>query len=79
MVTVLRADGLRVVIYANDHAPAHVHVFGNGEAKIDLAGPGGQPRLVWAEGATRAEVRRAVRLVAGQREFLLRRWREIHG
>ncbi len=34
MVTVLRAHGLRVVIYANDHRPAHVHVFGDGEAKI---------------------------------------------
>ena len=26
MVTVLRAHGLRVVIYVNDHEPAHVHV-----------------------------------------------------
>ena len=79
MVTVLRADGLRVVIFVNDHVPAHVHVFGDGETKVDLAGPDGQPRLVWAEGATRAEVRRAMRLVAGQQEELLRRWREIHG
>ncbi len=36
MVTVLRADGLRVVIYTNDHLPAHVHVYGDGEAKIGL-------------------------------------------
>ena len=28
MVTVMRAEGLRVVIYSNDHEPAHVHVFG---------------------------------------------------
>jgi hypothetical protein len=34
MVTVLRAEGLRVVIFTNDHEPAHVHVFGGGEAKI---------------------------------------------
>ena len=38
MVTVLRIDGLRIVIYVNDHQPAHVHVFGDGEAKIN---PGG--------------------------------------
>jgi hypothetical protein len=43
---VLRAEGLRVVIYANDHTPAHVHVFGDGEAKIDLAGSGGTPALL---------------------------------
>jgi hypothetical protein len=79
MVTVLRAHGLRVVIYANDHRPAHVHVFGDGEAKIDLLGPDGAPVLVWADGMTRGEVRRAVRLVAEQRAFLLARWEDIHG
>ena len=61
MVTVLRAHGLRVVIHANDHRPAHVHVFGDGEAKIDLLG-GGAPGLVWADGMTHGEVRRAMRL-----------------
>lgn len=79
MVTVLRAHGLRVVVYANDHRPAHVHVFGDGEAKIDLLGPDGAPALVWADGMTRGEVRRAVRLVAEQRAFLLARWEDIHG
>ena len=80
MVTVLRAHGLRVVIYANDHRPAHVHVFGDGEAKIDLLGSsGGAPGLVWADGMTRGEVRRAVRLVAEQQAFLLARWEDIHG
>ncbi len=79
MVTVLRAHGLRVVIYANDHRPAHVHVFGDGEAKIDLLGADGTPDLVWADGMTRGEVRRAVRLVAEQRAFLLSRWEDIHG
>ena len=79
MVTVLRAHGLRVIVYANDHRPAHVHVFGDGEAKVDLLGPGGAPALVWADGMTRGEVRRAVRLVAEQRAFLLSRWEDIHG
>lgn len=78
MVTVLRAGGLRVVIYANDHPPAHVHVMGDGEAKIDLTGGNGQPELVWADGMTRAEVRRAMRLVAENQDQLLARWEEIH-
>ena len=30
MRTVLRIDGLRVVIYPNDHPPAHVHILGPG-------------------------------------------------
>ena len=60
MVTVLRAHGLRVVIFTNDHEPAHVHVFGDGEAKINLLGPGGTPALIWADGMSRSEVRRAM-------------------
>jgi hypothetical protein len=79
MVTVLRADGLRVVIYVNDHLPAHVHVFGDGEAKINLLGEDGQPDLVWADTMTRSEVRRAMRVVADHRAFLLQRWGDIHG
>ena len=63
MVTVFRGDGFRVVIYVNDHNPAHVHVVGDGEAKIDLLGADGAPDLVWADGMTRGEVRRAMRLV----------------
>lgn len=38
MVTVFRADGLRDVIFADDHTPAHVHVFGDGHGKVNLAG-----------------------------------------
>ena len=79
MVTVIRADGLRLVIYLNDHLPAHVHVFGDGEVKINLLGPGQAPELVWADGATRSEVRRATRLVVEHQAVLLQRWEEIHG
>ena len=79
MVTVLRADGLRLVIYLNDHLPAHVHVFGDGEVKINLLGLNDKPELVWAAGSTRSEVRRAVGLVVEHRATLLQRWEEIHG
>ena len=77
MVTIFRAHGLRVVIYLDDHEPAHVHVFGDGHAKINLIGDG--PELVWVEGMKRAEVRQAVRLVVERRDDFLARWREIHG
>ena len=79
MVTVLRAHGLRVVIYVNDHDPAHVHVFGDGEAKINLLGTGSSPELVWADGMSRGEVRRALRIVTDEQTALLARWEEIHG
>jgi len=79
MVTIHRAGGLRIVIFLNDHEPAHVHVFGDGHAKINLTGPGDAPELVWAEGMNRAEIRRAMRVVAQHRAAFLERWRQIHG
>ncbi len=79
MVTVLRADGLRVVIFVDDHQPAHVHVFGDGHARINLLGADGTPELIWADGMTRGEVRRAVRIVIEQQALLLARWEKIHG
>jgi hypothetical protein len=75
MVTVLRQGGFRVVIYLGDHDPAHVHVYGDGHAKVNLAGP----VLVLAEGMTSADIRKAFRLVEDNRDYLLQRWSEIHG
>jgi hypothetical protein len=79
VITVLRESGLRVVIFVDDHEPAHVHVFGDGQAKINLTGPNGAPNLVWAQGMRQNEVRRAYELVVANQAMLLRRWEEIHG
>ncbi|MBB4000247.1 DUF4160 domain-containing protein [Aureimonas pseudogalii] len=79
MVTVLRSLGLSVRIYKDDHPPAHVHVVGDGMAKIDLLGPEGRPMIVWTRGMNRAEVRRAYGIVVENQTVLLERWREIHG
>ena len=79
MVTVFRAQGLRVVIFVDDHSPAHVHVFGDGQAKINLLGAAGAPDLVWTDGMTRSESRRAMRIVVERRAMLLARRKDIHG
>jgi Domain of unknown function (DUF4160) len=79
MVTIFRANGLSVVIFVDDHEPAHVHVFSDGQAKINLIGAGGDPELIWAEGMKRSDVRRAMKLVVAQQDHFLVRWREIHG
>ena len=71
MVTGHRAHGLRVVIFVNDHEPAHVHVFGDGEAKINLLGAEGVPELISAAGMTRADLWRAMRIVKEQQAVLL--------
>jgi len=46
MSTVDRIGGLRVVIYPNDHRPAHVHVIGKDcESVFKLNCPEGPPDL----------------------------------
>ncbi|PWG01323.1 DUF4160 domain-containing protein [Sphingosinicella humi] len=50
MVTVHREAGLRFIIFVDDHEPAHVHVIGDGTAKINLTGPSGEPELVYNDG-----------------------------
>ncbi len=79
MVTIYRANGLNVVIFVDDHEPAHVHVFGEGQAKINLIGSDGEPALIWADGMKRNDVRRAMRIVTEQRALFLSRWMELHG
>jgi hypothetical protein len=49
MPTVLRTAGLRVVIYPNDHPPAHVYVLGPGWlVVINLSARGFGRRLIAA-------------------------------
>jgi hypothetical protein len=63
----------------DDHQPAHVHVFGDGQVKINLTGADGAPELIRAFGMKRGDIRRAMNIVTEQRDHLLMRWREIHG
>jgi len=74
-----RGQGLRAVIFLDDHEPAHVHVFGGGHAKINLLGKDGKPELVWVDGMKRSEVRRAMQTVIERQADLLMKWNEIHG
>jgi hypothetical protein len=78
--TVLRLDGLRVVIYPNDHRPAHVHVIGpEKEAVFTLDCPGGPVGLRGSYGFDG----RALRIVEAALNHALgppcRAWEKIHG
>ena len=74
--TVLRIDGLRVVIYPNDHSPAHVHVIGPGwVVVINLTGPDVREVI----GCSEQEARRVLILVAGHQPALMEAWRRYHG
>lgn len=76
MPTVLRIAGLRVVIYPNDHPPAHVHVLGPGwVVVIDLTGPGVREVI----GCDEREARLVLRQIADRRAELMDAWRRFHG
>lgn len=80
MPTVLRIDGLRVVIWPNDHRPAHVHVKGaDGEAVFNLKCPAGPPVLRESYGFRLADLNRMEDALAAAITALCAEWRTIHG
>lgn len=80
MPTVLRLGGLRVVIYPNDHRPAHIHAVGNGcEAVFDLNCWGGPIEVRENYGFPRREIGRILAGLAEHLGALCRKWEQIHG
>ena len=79
MIVVHRALGFRIVIYTADHAPAHVHITGPGQAKVNLIGPDGKPELISSIGINRADLRRLLDEIGDNRDAFLKEWERIHG
>ncbi|MBX9898450.1 MAG: DUF4160 domain-containing protein [Qipengyuania sp.] len=79
MVTVHREAGLRFIIFKDDHPPAHVHVVGDGRAKIELVGPDGNPRILHYQSFKTSDVRRMMQIAIERQAELLARWGSIHG
>ena len=80
MPTILRLGALRVVVYPNDHRPAHVHVIGNGrEAVFRLNCPAGpiEPRENY--GFPRREIATIAAGLASRLAVLCSEWERIHG
>lgn len=67
------------MIFTDDHEPAHVHVYADGEAKIQFVGQSGRPELMWVQDMKAGDVRKAMAIVNLNRLVLLSRWRQIHG
>jgi hypothetical protein len=80
MPTVLRLGGLRVVIYPNDHRPAHVHVIGQGhEAVFKLDCPAGSPVLRENAGFPEHKIQSIRAELREHLATLCMAWEEIHG
>ena len=80
MPTVLMIGGWRVVIYPNDHRPAHVHVMGGGcEAVFNLSGEQGWPDLRENHGFDSKSLRRIFAEQQKNQAHLITQWEAIHG
>jgi len=79
MPTVAWIGALRVVVYPNDHRPAHVHVIGGGgEAVFNLNCPHGPPELRENFGFSNAQVNRIKAALAEELRRLCAEWSRIH-
>ncbi|WP_349370177.1 DUF4160 domain-containing protein [Salinarimonas sp.] len=80
MPTVLRIHGMRVIIYTDDHSPAHVHAFEQGGvAVVVLNCPDGPPEV---RERSRMPKRRADRIAGELAPWvrqLCREWETLHG
>ena len=70
---------MRVVIYRNDHRPAHVHVIGPGcEAVFNLNGPAGPVELRENYGFSRREIAQIESMLMDHLIGLCSEWERIH-
>ncbi len=81
MPTVLTVRNVRVVIYANDHPPAHVHSVrrDGARAKFELNCPQGPVRLIEQVGFRAADIAGIGAAVAAALSSICVKWKEIHG
>ena len=80
MPTVWKFGGFRVVVYPNDHHPAHVHVIGaDCRAIFDLHCLHGPVELRERYGGTPAQLRHIRAELNEHLTELCKAWEQIHG
>jgi hypothetical protein len=75
MVTVLREAGMRFVIYTDDHEPAHTHVYGDGEARINIL----DLTVLSNRGMKKRDLSVALAIIQSNKSLFIEKWESIHG
>ena len=79
-MTIFRADGFEVVIYFNDHRPAHVHVLkAECEAIFNLNCPKGPPTVRENYGFSPTALNKIEDILTEKLQEFCERWRMIDG
>lgn len=72
---ILRKDGYRVIIYFNDHEPAHVHVKKDrNEARVQL----NPVEMMNNHGFKPKEIKKITKIVKDNQSLLLDKWDTMH-
>jgi hypothetical protein len=81
MPTLMRHRNVWIVIYSNDHPPAHVRAIGPGDsrARYELNCPEGPVRVTQNQGFNAAQVNQMGKAIAEQISSLCLNWKVIHG
>lgn len=80
MPTIDRIDGALVMIYPNDHKPAHVHIEkGDSAAVVILHCPHGPLELRENFGFSGSELRRILGRILSNLEVCCTQWEKYHG
>jgi hypothetical protein len=80
MPTLFVVGPYRIVIYLNDHAPAHVHAVGpDGYARFELGMTRDGVALTESEGIPRATLRRIAAAIIDRHAECAACWRKVHG
>jgi hypothetical protein len=66
---------MRFVIYTADHEPPHVHVYGDGEARIDIV----TLKVITQGGMSDRDVRRAAEEIGARQALFMDMWTRYHG
>ncbi len=81
----LKFDGVRFVVYSNDHPPRHVHSFvGDAEVIVDLRLDGtvalaDRDDAIRPGNAKRSDIRKALNTAVEHFDELAELWESIHG
>jgi len=79
MATLFRVGSYRIVVYPNDHRPAHVHAVGEGHARFELGTNPDEVRLTEQDGVSMRDLRRIAREIMARHAECLAGWRRHHG
>lgn len=80
MPTLFQVGSHRVMVYLNDHTPAHVHAIGaGGHAKFELGATPDDVVLVEVDEISTSSVKRIAAAIIDRHEECLKNWEKHHG